>query len=131
MKEILLRGGGYLTIHSRRVSLQEAGKSPNAAVKEILSEARRLQRSNSTIQSAYFNVLLALRTDRFRRMQRADEYLSHFVAQNWQIMSLALLSPDSRDEQVYTRFGAPICYIYDSTTAFSISPNGGPSSKSF
>lgn len=82
LREILLRGGGYLTIHPKRVSLQEAGKTPEQVVKEIARESARLQR-NAKIQSGYFNVLLAIRTNRFRGMPRADEYLSHFVAQGW------------------------------------------------
>jgi len=59
--------------------------------------------------------LLALRTDRVRGLPTADEYLSHFVAKGWLIEALALLSPTSRDEHVYKLFGAPTCYVYDST----------------
>ena len=119
LREILLRGGGYLTIHPKRISLQEAGKTPQQSVKEIVSESARVRRSVK-IQSGYFNVLLALRTDRFRGRPRADDYLSHFVAQHWQIESLALLSPDRHDERVYRRFGAPTCYVYDSNTELTI-----------
>jgi hypothetical protein len=111
--EILLRGGGYLTIHPRRQSLQEAGKSPQQAVREITRESSRSQRKLK-IRSNYFNVLLALRTDQFRRMPRAHEYLSHFVDQRWQIESLVLFSSADSEERIYRQFGVPICYIDDS-----------------
>jgi hypothetical protein len=118
-RDIPLRGGGYLNIYPRRQSLQEAGKTPQQAAKEIARESARVQR-RVNIRSGYFNVLLAIRTDRFHGLQRADDYLSYFVSQHWQIESLALLTPDRRDEDVYWRFGAPVCYVYDSNTAYSI-----------
>jgi hypothetical protein len=119
LREILLRGGGYLTIHPRRVSLQEGGKSPKEAAKEIGRECARVER-RANIQAAYFNVLLAIRTDRFEEMPKADEYLSYFVGQGWQIESLVLLSPNGRDTDLYRHFGVPTCYVYGSTTDFSI-----------
>jgi len=110
LRQILLRGGGYLTIHPRRQSLQEAGKIPPQAVTEIGRESAKTQKS-VRIKSEYFNVLLALRTDSYRGMPRAFEYLSHFVNNGWQIESLVLLRQTDADENIYRRFGVPICYI--------------------
>jgi hypothetical protein len=115
LREILLRGGGYLTIHPRRQSLQEARKTPDESLRIIASESAQATRGGGNIHSAYFNALLALRTDRVGGRPAADAYLSHFVARGWLIESLALLSPTRRDERVYRRFGAPTCYVYDST----------------
>jgi hypothetical protein len=115
LRDILLRGGGYLTIHPRRQSLQEARKTPDDSVREIANLSARAVRQGGNIHSAHFNVLLALRTDRPGGMPAADDYLSHFVAQDWLIESLALLSPTKRDERVYKLFGAPTCYVYEST----------------
>jgi hypothetical protein len=119
LKEIPLRGGGYLTIHPRRVSLQESGRSPGVAAKEIARESARVDR-RTNIQSAYFNALLAIRTDRFGEMPRAAEYLSYFAHHGWQIESLLLLSPNARDTDLYRHFGAPTCDVYGSTTDYSI-----------
>jgi 5-methylcytosine-specific restriction endonuclease McrA len=66
------------------------------------------------INPGYINVLFALRTDKYRRRPTADQYLSYFVAQGWKIRSLALLSPTSNDEHLYSRFGAPVYYLPDS-----------------
>lgn len=113
LKEILLRGGGYLTIHPRRQSLQEAGKTLEKSLKIIKSESGRAQ-PNANIHSAYFNVLLALRTDQVGELPTANVYLSYFVDHGWQIESLALLSPTRNDERTYRHFGVPTCYVYDS-----------------
>lgn len=106
LREILLQGGGYLTIHPRRQSLQEARKTPEESVRVIENQSTPTQR-NSNIQSANFNVLLALRTDRVGGLPAAEDYLSHFVTQGWRIESLALPSPTGRDERLYRHFGAP------------------------
>jgi hypothetical protein len=110
-KETLLRGGGYLTVHPRRQSLQEANKTPEEAVRIVQNQ---IAHTPTGIRSGYFNILLALRTDRFRGLPTADHYLSYFVARNWHIEALALLSPTTKDERVYRFFGAPTCYVYRS-----------------
>lgn len=115
VREILLRGGGYLTLFARRTSRQEAKETPQQVIKFIAREARKLERQNPAVTSAYFNVLIALRTDRTNGLPAADVYLSHFVQQDYQIRSIALLSPGTKDERLYRRFGAPVCYVYDST----------------
>jgi hypothetical protein len=111
VKEIPLRSDGYLQILSRRQSLQEAGKTPEQVAKEIENASARLNQQNPTIESAFFNVLLAIRTDSPRKMKKGEDYLSYFVKRGWLIESLAILSPKSRDEHIYRRFGAPTCYI--------------------
>jgi hypothetical protein len=113
MREVLLRGGGYLTVFGRRTSRQEAGESPDDVVKFVKQKASGFQK-RAGIVTAYFNVLIALRTDKLGQLPTAEDYLSHFVKQDWRIESLALLSPTSRDENLYHRFGAPTCYVYDS-----------------
>ena len=113
LREIPLRGGGYLTIHPRRQSLQEARKTPEKSVGIITSQAARIDHQKG-IRSAHFNVLLALRTDQTKNLPPAEDYLSHFLTRGWQIVSLALLSPNKRDKRTYPLFGAPICYINES-----------------
>jgi hypothetical protein len=112
-REILLRAGGYLTVFSWRVSRQDARQSPEETVKFLKRQSSQFD-SDRPIAGAYFNVLLALRTDRKGNLPVAAEYLSSFVRQGWIIESLALLSPTDRDEDLYHRFGAPICYVYGS-----------------
>jgi hypothetical protein len=115
MRQVLLRGGGYLTVFSRRTSWQEAGEPPEGVVKFIRQQNLQFERRGGRrIVAAYFNVLTALRTDRLGRFPPAEDYLSHFVKQDWHIESLALLSPTDADEGLYHRFGAPTCYVYDS-----------------
>jgi hypothetical protein len=72
LREIRLRGGGYLTIHPRRQSLQEARKTAVDSVRLIVNQGAGTQRT-ANIQSAYFNVLLALRTDRVGHLPPADD----------------------------------------------------------
>lgn len=109
--KILLRGGGILYVFARRQSLQEAEKSEKQTETDMLNRIKKLRNTNPAIEPAFINVLLALRTDRFQSMPRAEVYLTHFVRRNWQIESLAVLNPTSRDHKLYHRFGAPICYI--------------------
>jgi hypothetical protein len=112
-REVLLRGGGYLTVFSWRVSRQDAGQSPDETVKFLKRQSSQFD-GDRPIASACFNVLVALRTDRRGNLPVAAEYLSHFVRQGWIVESLALLSPTDRDEDLYHRFGAPTCYVYGS-----------------
>lgn len=111
MREILLRGGGYLWLFSRRMSLQEARKYPGVVVKDVANQIKRVRSENPSIEPAYINVLFALRTDQFGNFPRAEGYLSHFIRNDWEIKSLALLSPNAQDRQLYRRFGAPICFV--------------------
>ena len=113
-REILLRGGGYLTVFSWRVSRQDGRQRPEDTVSFLKRQSSQFDTSGRPMAAACFNVLLALRTDRKGNFPVAAEYLSHFVRQGWMIESLALLSPTDRDEVLYHRFGAPICYVYGS-----------------
>lgn len=113
-RDVLLRGGGYLTVVGRRQSLQEGNKTPEAALKIIVTQYDRDQRRSPAISSAYFNVLLALRTDRLSAgLPAAHHYLSYFISKGWQLESLAMLGPSLPEERPYKRFGVPTAYIYD------------------
>jgi hypothetical protein len=115
LRQVLLRGGGYLTVYARRRSWSEARQTPDQVIRTIKQQNSQLEnRPNPRINAGYFNVLMALRTDRLGTFPIAADYLSRFVALGWTIESLALLSPEDRDVALYHRFGAPICYIYDS-----------------
>jgi hypothetical protein len=114
VKEIPLRGGGYLDVLGRRQSLQEAGKPPQEFATRIEAMSRRNDQSNPNIVSQYFNILFALRSDRKNNLPLAEEYLSYLLKRSWHLEKIVLLSPGSREERVFRRFGVPICYIYES-----------------
>ncbi len=120
IREVLLRGGGYLTIFGRRMAWQEKGDGPDKVVKLINEQVRRLQSHNPNISISFFNVLMALRFDSENGCPDGHEYLSHFVQHDWLIESLVLLSPDDKHYH-YHRFGAPILYIHNSNIDFEIS----------
>jgi hypothetical protein len=110
-KDIPLSGGGYLYVLGRRQSLQEANKSVTDAIKIFESLSRSDSRKRPVIAAQYFNVLLALRTDRINGLPPAYEYLTQFIKRHWRLESLVVLSPTSSDRPVYRRFGVPTCYL--------------------
>ena len=108
-RDILLRGGGWLRVHAFRQSVQEAKLDPQASLDRTVTNARRQQGWGIT---AWYNVLLALRSDSVNGLPEADEYLRHYVRNGWVIESLALLDiPD--DYEKYARFGAPTAAVRD------------------
>lgn len=110
-KEVLLRGGGYLYLYSRRQSVQEAKKTAEEIV-DIVSKASAKQASiRPTMSPMYSNVLLSLRTDTKTGLPVAAHYLDHFIRRGWLIRSLALLSPRDAGRELYRSYGAPICYV--------------------
>ena len=115
---VLLRGGGYLTILSRRMAWQEAEKKPQEVVDLILGKARQRQAEVPAISISWFNVLMALRYDahdqRPNDFPAGYDYLSHFVRQGWFIESLVLLNPNAARYH-YHRFGASTYDLYDTT----------------
>ena len=59
---------------------------------------------------AYFNVLLALRSDVCNGLPTADHYLAEYVKNGWDLQSLVILDIPE-DYNKYARFGAPTCLI--------------------
>jgi hypothetical protein len=113
IRQVLLRGGGYLTLFARRMAWQEAKRNPREVVKLVNQQARRLRASNPPISSSWFNVLCALRVDAVYGFPAGHEYLSHFVEQGWELENLVVMSPDQRSYH-YHRFGAPMLELHDS-----------------
>lgn len=110
-RDILTRGGGWLRIHAFRQSVQEAKLTPQQSLDRTVKNARHQQGSGIT---AYYNVLLALRSDSVHGLPEADEYLRLYIRNGWIIESLALLDiPDHYD--TYARLGAPTGLIRDAT----------------
>ncbi len=110
-RDILLRGGGWLRVHAFRQSVQEAQLTPQQFRRPDDEERRRQQGWGIT---AWYNVLLAFRSDSVHGLPEADEYLRHYIRNGWVIESLALLDiPD--DYEKYARFGAPTAAVRDTT----------------
>jgi hypothetical protein len=107
LRDVLLRGGGWLRIMALRQSLQEAKQKPES-VSEKFSKAAHKQERNTAF--AYYNLLIALRSDQVNGCPIADEYLSHFVEAGWEIQSLVLLE-DEIEYGRYIAFGAPLALI--------------------
>jgi hypothetical protein len=114
IRQILLRGGGHLTVFGRRSSWQEAKKTPQQVAQIVKRQCSQISTQNPAITIANFNILMALRTDKFRNFPVATDYLSNFVKLGWHIESLALLSPSDTQARLYSRFGAPVCIVNDS-----------------
>jgi hypothetical protein len=115
IRDILLRGGGYLRLFARRRACQEGRKSPEQIVHAINSEARRLMNGRPRISVCWLNVLLALRFDEDKGCPAGHEYLTHFVRQGWQIESLVLMNYRDEDRrEFYHNYGAPTLDLRDS-----------------
>lgn len=110
-RDILLRGSGWLVVHCYRGSVQEANRSPERSVEQTLKTANILARHQPM---AYFNVLLALRSDVCNGLPKADHYLAHYIQAGWELQSLILLDR-MKEYDRYARFGAPTAIIDNST----------------
>ena len=116
---ILLRGGGYLSVYSKKMAWQEDRKPPAESVAEIKSKVSTLTRALRGPPSVV-NVLSTLRYDPVTHWDglfcpSANLYLNAWIAEGWELASLVLMSPDregSRD--FYGRYGAPTAWIYES-----------------
>jgi hypothetical protein len=84
--------------------MQEADRSESDVVGLIAAEARRHAHRP---QAQYFNVLMALRTDRMRGHPPAEAYLDHFLTEGWEIAAIAMMEPSNRDLATYSSFGVP------------------------
>ena len=110
-RDILLRGGGWLRVHAFRQSVQEAQLTPQQSLDRTMKNARRQQGWGIT---AWYNVLLAFRSDSVHGLPEADEYLRHYIRAGWVIESLALLDIPN-DYEKYARFGVPTAAVRDTT----------------
>ena len=115
LRDVPLRGGGWLKVFAFRQSLQEAGRTPEMAASKILANARRRQESSVF---AYYNVLLALRSDSGTTFPTADLYLAHFVTSMFELQSIVLL--EEEHYELYARFGAPIAQIKNSAKMITV-----------
>jgi hypothetical protein len=120
-RDVLLRGGGWLYIHAYRRSVQEADRSPAFSADKIEKAAASLDQKTPI---AYYNVLLALRSDSIGGHPTAAGYLSHYVRSGWDLQSLILLDM-SAEYWRYARFGVPTYDLQNSTelTANSLQRN--------
>lgn len=102
---VLLRGGGFLRLWSRKMALQEAGWSPEFAVAAISKRILRHQR-NATAG----NILIALRDVDTNGLPEGCKYLTYFQSQGWTIKSLVLLQ-NIKSPSAYLSLGAPVCFM--------------------
>src|SRR5579863_8668263 len=131
IRNVLLRGGGILTLFAKTMSLQEgnqeeeAAKTPSEFVNLVQQQITNVQNQNPAISAGFFNVIFSLRYDPTssgpHSYPYAYDYLSHFVGQGCQIESLVLMAPDAAQEQLYQRFGSPTLSLHD--------PRGQPISR--
>lgn len=98
---VLLRGGGYLRLWSRRMALQEAGWSPEFAVRSI---SKRILRHQPNARSG--NILVALRDVDSNGLPSGDSYLTYFQSQGWSVRSIVLMQ-GIEDPARYLYLSAP------------------------
>ena len=102
---VLLRGGGFLRLWSRKMALQEARWSPEIAVAGISKRILGHQR-NATAG----NILIALRDVDTNGLPEGYKYLNHFQSQGWTIKSLVLIQK-VKNPSAYLAVGAPVCFM--------------------
>jgi|JI7StandDraft_1071085.scaffolds.fasta_scaffold233266_2 GTPase SAR1 family protein len=102
---ILLRGGGFLRLWSRKMALQEAEWSPEFAVGEISNHILRHHRGATS-----GNILIALRDVDSNGFPEGHEYLNYFQSQGWTVRSLVLIQK-TEDPSEYWSVGAPVCFM--------------------
>jgi len=104
-----------MNLYARRQSLQEAKRSPEQVVSDTKAEIKSLK-DKCAVVPAYFNMLVAIRTDNINNLPAADQYLNHFISVGWSIESLVVLGYSESAHQKYYKFGIPLC-------EFSQAPN--------
>jgi hypothetical protein len=97
--EVLLRNGDYLSIWSRRMALQEAGLTPEAAMQNILERTK-----DHFLTGQTRNVLVALRDRQHNNLADGDSYLKYFAENGWKLRSLVLM-PSIEKAGRYTGLG--------------------------
>jgi hypothetical protein len=116
IRDILLRGGGYLRLYASRRASQEARKSPEDVIKLIKEKGRRLTHGRPRLSICWLNVLMALRFDAANGCPPGHQYLSTFVEHGWLLESLVLMNYRDQDRrEFYHDFGAPTLDLLDST----------------
>ena len=116
-RRVLLRGGGWLYVHAFRRSVQEAGQTPVLSATKIESAARKLQSSTAL---AYYNVLIALRSDVFKGFPIAEAYLAEYIKRGWDLQSIVLLDAPSEYNR-YVSIGVPLYNLENSSELCSVS----------
>jgi hypothetical protein len=111
---MLLRGGGYLRVHARRQSLQEARITAQSIVRTFKARIANLQK-NKGLSIGYANLLVAIRTDKINGLPPATDYLSYFVTSGWDLESIVILDYDGRKHASYHEFGVPTLEVYNSS----------------
>lgn len=108
-REILLRGGGYISVWCYRQSVQEA----NLDIKPYLAKRNsEFQNVSGRAGGTRHNLLIALRSDVVNGLPTADRYLRDFQQAGWDIQSLVLLGIPNEYAK-YATFGAPVALIDD------------------
>lgn len=106
-RDVLLRGNGWLFIHAFSRSVQEAGRTEALSIQKIEQAAAA---SNARSPIAYYNILLALRSDQYRGLNKGYDYLAAYVKAGWVLESVILLE-DVNEYYNYARMGAPTALI--------------------
>ena len=115
MRHVLLRGNGFLLLHVRKQSLQEANRTPQEVVNEIISRGRKLQKDAHLKNMGRLNVLLAIRSDRINEFPAGDDYISYFNDVGWKMESIVLMDYDHTKHAKYHSFGVPTYELYNSS----------------
>ncbi|MGO7634458.1 hypothetical protein [Rhizobium johnstonii] len=116
--DIMLRGGGWLHIHGFSRSIQEAGRTETKSIQKIENAALS---SSARQPIAYYNVLLALRSDIYNGFNKGHHYLAAYVQAGWELQSVILLDIP-KEYRTYARMGMPTAIIEDSTANTAYAP---------
>lgn len=106
-RDVLLRGHGWLYMHAFSRSVQEAGRTEDTSIQKIESAAAS---SHARQPIAFYNVLLALRSDQFRGLNPGHKYLAAYASAGWELKSIILLE-DEGEYKNYARMGVPTAII--------------------
>lgn len=104
-------------MHPFTRSIQEAGRTEAVSIQRIESAANA---SDARQPIAFYNVLLALRSDSYRSLKPGHQYLAAYAKAGWEIKSLILLDIPS-EYDLYAKMGAEVALIQNSTQDVAIS----------
>ncbi|CAH0142900.1 hypothetical protein SRABI05_00342 [Agrobacterium fabrum] len=121
-RDILLRGHGWLYMHAFSRSVQEANRTEELSIHKIEAAAAA---SHARHPIAFYNVLLALRSDQHRGLNPGHKYLAAYASAGWELQSIILLE-DEDEYKNYARMGVPTAII-----ANTVSDTANPASRNW
>ncbi|MES4993878.1 hypothetical protein ABVB70_26660 [Agrobacterium radiobacter] len=121
-RDILLRGHGWLYMHAFSRSVQEANRTEELSIHKIEAAAVA---SHARHPIAFYNVLLALRSDQYRGLNPGHKYLAAYANAGWELQSIILLE-DEDEYKNYARMGVPTAIISN-----TVSDTANPASRNW